>query len=242
MTWRSGSARRERSRWYGSAIWAAAPWAAPRARVITCCLPSARPGTMRGCDGSVSDSTARHQSVRHGPVLVRTADRDQPARHRLRCVAVASRRPIPCPCSDHRSRRSLAHTAVRDVPGGGPGANDCRRSARKVDRRVGSQQLKWPAESRRPLTDRTRRRQPQRARIREYPRLAADGRDDLAGVWGAAAYRPAGQPWCPPTELRSASEGYSVAIAPGGVAQVIWDYELGTHGVVRARALTSCRA
>lgn len=73
------------------------------------------------------------------------------------------------------------------------------------------------------------------------PRLADDGRGDLAGAWGAAAYRPAGHRWCPATELRAASEGYSVAIAPTGVGEVIWDYELGAHGVVRARGLTSCR-
>jgi hypothetical protein len=72
------------------------------------------------------------------------------------------------------------------------------------------------------------------------PLLADDGRGDLAGAWGAAAYRPAGHPWCPATELRAAADAYSVAIAPTGVGQVIWDDEHGAHGVVRARGLTSC--
>ncbi len=73
------------------------------------------------------------------------------------------------------------------------------------------------------------------------PRLAENGKGDLAGAWGAAAYRPAGHQWCPATGLRAASEGYSVAIAPTGVGEVIWDYELGAHGVVRDRGLISCR-
>jgi hypothetical protein len=77
------------------------------------------------------------------------------------------------------------------------------------------------------------------------PQLASDAKGDIVGAWGAAVYRPAGRRWCPSTPLHAASEGYSVAIAPNGVGQVIWDDELDLqagHGVVRARTLTSCRA
>jgi hypothetical protein len=77
------------------------------------------------------------------------------------------------------------------------------------------------------------------------PQLAGDGAEDLVGAWGAAGYRPGRRGWCPTTRLNAAWEGYSVAIAPDGIGQVVWDDELHPqhgHGVVRGRTLTSCRA
>jgi hypothetical protein len=78
-----------------------------------------------------------------------------------------------------------------------------------------------------------------------FPQLASDGVGDLVGAWGDAGYRPARRGWCPTSKLTAAWEGYSVAIAPDGIGQVVWDYELHPqhgHGVVRARTLASCRA
>lgn len=73
-------------------------------------------------------------------------------------------------------------------------------------------------------------------------RLASDQAGGLAGVWGAAAVRPAGSPWCPKVHLKAAEDDWAVAISPTGVGQVVWEHSLGGDqgDVIRARTLTPC--
>lgn len=75
-------------------------------------------------------------------------------------------------------------------------------------------------------------------------RLASSGKGDLAAVWRAAALRPAGQHWCPRIHLNAAEDDWSVAIAPNGVGQVVWEHWPGGNrgNVMLARTLRPCRA
>ncbi|HWE09455.1 MAG TPA: hypothetical protein VG325_08870 [Solirubrobacteraceae bacterium] len=70
------------------------------------------------------------------------------------------------------------------------------------------------------------------------PVIAADGTGDVVATWGesTAAFRPAGHRWCPKLSLGRSSEA-QVAIAPNGIAQVIWHRESET---IAARTLTAC--
>ena len=78
------------------------------------------------------------------------------------------------------------------------------------------------------------------------PVIAANGRGDLVATWGdpsAAALRPARRGWCRPVALGASTEA-QVAIAPDGVAQVIWHRGSDRRPVtpILARTLTRCRA
>lgn len=77
------------------------------------------------------------------------------------------------------------------------------------------------------------------------PVMAIDERGDLAAAWSAptaAAYRPAQQRWCPPLSLGQSPE-VQIAIAPDGVAQVIWHRASSNEPTtaIEARTLTRCR-
>ena len=56
------------------------------------------------------------------------------------------------------------------------------------------------------------------------PRLVSDSTGDIAGVWGVTGVRPPGRTWCPRIRLRAAEDDWAVAIAPDGVAQVLWEH------------------
>lgn len=75
-------------------------------------------------------------------------------------------------------------------------------------------------------------------------RVAADSRGDLAGVWSAAGVRPPGRQWCPRIHLIAAEDDWAVAIAPNGVAQVVWEHSPASRpsDVILARTLRPCPA
>jgi hypothetical protein len=79
------------------------------------------------------------------------------------------------------------------------------------------------------------------------PAIAGNGRGDVVVGWTsnytAVALRPAGHGWCASLHLSLGTE-VAVALAPDGVAQVIWHRGSNTHPnvPVLARTLTRCRA
>jgi hypothetical protein len=73
-------------------------------------------------------------------------------------------------------------------------------------------------------------------------RLVSDQRGDLAGVWTAAAVRPAARQWCPQIHLKAAEDDWAVAMSPKGVGQVVWEHSPGGDrgDVILAQTLTPC--
>jgi hypothetical protein len=89
------------------------------------------------------------------------------------------------------------------------------------------------------LSPRARPLATRRLGVGGIPVIAANRTGDLVADWGSStvAMRPAGHRWCPKLSLGHSTEA-QVAIAPNGVAQVIWDHASQT---IEARTLTVCR-